>query len=616
MATLTVLAGQAPAEVSNKLIVCVASEDEILDYGDYGLDFDNSNDAQILTAIRPMILEKHNVDLMGPGGQWLFKTRKAVTSRNVYVIPNSTAGAGLEHQLSYLNDRDRLKAYETIVNGCHHLWSKNKLQEGKMDEILKTFSELAEKDPLFLAHFTSYAFNNLDSKDLKVVATFMSSLSDADGTPFVIGGEYKKPNLRLIAQAAFCQLDPKLALRVLKLANTKRAVGSKQDGTHFSRHLKTAAKKYLRYREANPKVLQGIKKAGLGGTLKSMYRIARLAPSPEAVQILRWKQKPGFPGADVKIAKSTMYDFSNLTDLMIATKIRSERLKPLPTLAALPDKISPVVAVAVLEQCNGDQAVVLTSMFEDQGLLKHKEVRDVFEAKIRTAKTALDRVERMRTELDESTKELLRNAKADVRKEQVGDMGKVFVHLDISPSMTQAVEIAKNSGSIIAECVKNPEENFHWGAFTKLALPLNRPQKFTKDGFMAALYGIRPHGGGTDCLALFDAARKLGCDTDIYITDGGHNGPNVAIALEARKKKGVSMPKQVVIVRCGGYSTVLEEGFRAAGIPVAVIQDTQLTESALVTQAIKSAIKGASSVLDDIMGTKLLLIPNYWESVK
>lgn len=598
-------------EVQNKIIVSVAGEDEFLDYASFGLTFDSS-EQDVLNAIRPMIQEKYGVDLMSTDGSWLYKTRKALRNQNLHVIPNSVAGS--EQSLPYLNNTERMKLYETITSGCMHLWSKNKLQEEKLSHVLSNFGQLAEKDPLFLAHLTSYVFKKLDSKDLKVVATFMNSLSDADGTPFSQGSEFKKPNWRLVSQAAFCELDPKLALRVLKLANSKRVIASKQSGTHFSRHLKSAAKKYVRYREANPRILQGIHKAGLGKTLKSIYRIARIAPSPEACQVLRWKQKPGFPGSNVEIKKSTTFDFTGLSDLDIARKIRAEKLKPQPTLGALPDKISPVVAAAILEQCSGDQAVVLTSLFEEQGLLKNQEVRKLYDDKIRTAKQALDRVERINQEFDEQTKTMLKDAKADVRKQQVGDVGKVFVHIDISGSMQSALEIAKNKGSILAECVNNPEDNFFWGTFHSHGMMLGKPEKFVKDAFHAKLYGVQV-GGSTNCFALFHNARHVGADTDIYITDGGHTDGDPTTILKTLIAQGRTMPKQVVIVKCGSYQPVLENAFKAVGIPVSTIDEKQLSESALVTQAIKTAVLGASAMIDEILNTRLLELPKWWYTV-
>ena len=596
-------------QIQNRIVVSIAGEDEFLDYERFNLTFDSA-EVDVLNAIRPLIREKYNQDIQSTDGSWLYKTRKAVTNRNIHVIPNSTAGS---EQLSVLSDPERLRAYEAITHGCHHLWSKNKLQEDKMTVILKNFSELAEKDPLFLAHMTSYTFRKLDSKDLKVVSAFMNSLSDADGTPFSPGSEYKKPNWRIISQAAFIELDPKLALRVLKLANKKMSLGTKASGTHFSKHLKTAAKKYLRYRESNPRILEGIKKAGLGNTLKSIYRIARIAPSPEACQILRWKQKPGFPGAGVEIQKSK-FDFTGMTDLQIAEKIRTEKFKPQAVLGALPDKLSPVVAAAILEQCSGDQAVVLTSMFEEQGLLKHKEVKKLYEDKIKTAKQALDRVERIKTELDEATSAMLKESKASVRKEQVGNIGKVYVHIDISGSMQQSLEIAKNKSAIIAECVQNPSENFHWGLFNGQAYELKKPEKFVQDAFKAILYGVNP-GGSTNCLALWKRARELGCDTDFFITDGQHTDGNALATLQMAKSQGLPFPKTVVIVKCGTYHSVLEEAFKAVGIPVSVIDEKQLSESALVTQAIRTAVVGAVAMVDEILNTPLLTLPKWFYTV-
>jgi hypothetical protein len=76
--------------VSNKIIIAVAGEDMIVDYDDYGLSFD-SNEQQFLEAVRPAISERFNVDIKDSSG-WLYKTRKATESQNVYLIPNSTAG--------------------------------------------------------------------------------------------------------------------------------------------------------------------------------------------------------------------------------------------------------------------------------------------------------------------------------------------------------------------------------------------------------------------------------------------------------------------------------------------------------------------------------------------
>lgn len=528
----------------------------------------------------------------------------------------------LEHQLSYLNNEDRLKIYNTLIQGCDHLYSKGKLQIEKAKSVLNDFMKLADEDPYFLAHFTSYANTKLQSKDLKLFSTFANSLSDADGTKFQIGiengkpvyGSIKKPNLRIISQAAIQTeaFDAKMIERLIEIANIKQTLGKRfKEGTHFARSLKTAVEKYIKFRENNLKAIEGIKKAGMSKRFQNIYRALHISPSMEVASILGWNQKKGG-----KVQKVKFFDFKGLTDIEIAEKIRSEKLKPVAVMGALEKKISPVIAAAILEQCTGNQAVILREVFDSQGLLKNKEVVSLFAEKVKTAKTALDRVDRINTEVDEDIQKILKEARAEVRKEQVGDIGKIFVHIDVSGSMSEAIENAKNYCSTFAECVSNPEQNFRWGLFGSKGRQLSQPQVYQADGFHAALYGQRANEGSTDCLGCFEIARKEGCDIDVYFTDGGHNVGDISRKLQQFKDKGFSFPRLVVIVKCGGYqSSYFAAKLLANNIPVVEIDPKALKESALVSQTIKEALKGPIAVIEEIMNTPLLKLPKWWASV-
>lgn len=526
-----------------------------------------------------------------------------------------------EHQLSYLNDADRLKIYQRIISGCDHLYSKGKLQVEKAKEVLEEFMKLADDDPYFLAHFTSYANTKMQSKDLKLFSTFANSLSDADGTLFQIGeqngkpiyGNIKKPNLRIISQAAIQtdSFDAKMIERLIELANMKQTLGKRfKEGTHFARSLKTAIEKYIKFRESNPRAIEGIKKAAMSRRFQNIYRALHIAPSMEVASILGWNQKKGG-----KVTKVKFFDFKGMTDIEIAEKIRKEKLKPIAVMGALEKKISPVIAAAILEQCTGDQAVIFREVFDSQGLLKNKDVVRLFEEKVKTAKTALDRVDRINTEVDETVQKILKNARSEVRKEQVGDIGKIFVHIDISTSMTDAIEKAKEYCSIFSECVSNPEQNFRWGTFGERGHQLAQPQSYQKDGFYAALYRRRATDGSTDCFGCFEIARKEGCDIDVYFTDGGHNVGIPAQRLKKYAEKGYVFPKVVIIVKCGSYSSTLKNSLQENNIPVVEIDPKALKESALVSQTIKEALKGPLVVIEEIMNTPLLKLPRWWSSI-
>lgn len=516
--------------------------------------------------------------------------------------------------LPFLPSEDRLKIYNHILSGCTHLYSKGKIQFHKVEEVLKILIPLTQNDPFFLAHLTSYAISKTKNKDLQVLLAYISSLSSADGMPFSPGSEYKKPNLRYISAAAVHSLDPKLAFRVLEIASKKYSIeGFKLYSRHFPTSLRTAFKKYIKYRENNIKGMEGVKKSGLAGVMKDMYRFLHINPSEEAAKILRWNQK------DKKIVfEKPLIDFESLNDLEIAEKIRKEKLKALFILGNLKKKISPVIAVALLEQATGDQALILYSLFKDAGLLNDPEVLKIYNEKVATAKTALDRLDRIKAiGEDVLIKEQLGKIRSENNKKEMSGVGKIYLHLDDSGSMQGIRDFAIKNGSIIAECVNNPKENFNWGIFGSRGQDMPIPEEFVRDAFAAILYQFRD-GGSTYAFALYPEARKKGAEIDIFVSDQAVDG-NLSVQIKNYHLTNPNIPKPkacVVIDFSPAYGQKgIKEAYEENGIPVSIIKPEALTESALVVQTIKAAIQGPTAIVEEIMSTKLLELPKYYYSL-
>ena len=538
---------------------------------------------------------------------------------------------GGQEGLSFLSSEQRLQVYQIIVNGCAHLWSKGRLQDGrtyvengetkttedKVTPVLNVLIPLIQTDPYFLAHLTSYAIDKLKTKDLHVFLTFVSALSTADGLPFSPGSKYKKPNLRYVAAAALHKLDPKLALRVAELSSKKFEVsGYLRYGRHGSQMLVTAIKKYLKYRETNLDIIRGIKKAGLGKVYKNLYRSVHMAPSDEAAAILRWQQK----NHEIVFANA-LIDFKGLTDLQIAEKIRKEKINirgAISGLGEIKKKVSPVVAIALLEQANGNDAVILQNMFRDLGLLNDAEVLKLFEEKIKTASTALDRAETLSKEANEEIKKIVASARSESNKSQTAGLGKVYLHLDDSGSMSSVRDFAMKRGAIIAECVNNPRENFKWGLFGSYGVDLPLPDEFERDAFSAVLFG-RNAGSSTDCFALYAEARKFGAEVDFFVSDQDHTDGNLKLKIEGFHKKNPQYvkPRVCVVVDFGrsGMRGTLSQAYLDNEIPVVILDRETLTESALVVQTIVAAMKGPVAIIDEIMAHPLLTLPPYYYAV-
>lgn len=527
-------------------------------------------------------------------------------------------------ELPVLTDKERLDAYSLILTGCTHLLSKGKPQEDKIREALNVLIPLTQKDPYFLAHLTSYIARHSDSHDLKVMTSFVNSLSDANGEPISPGSKYNKPNLRYISAAAVNMMAPKYVKRVAEFSRFKFSVTNHLNkSTHFPNSLRTALKKYIKYREENIEIMRGIKKAGLGSIMQNIYRLLHMSPSEEVAAILRWQQKD----KDIKFDKPIV-DFSKLTDLKIAKKIRKDKTPVLAIFGALSHakkKVSPVIAVAILEQTTGNQAVILRKTFEDAGVLENKDVKKLYKEKIESAKTALDRVENISKTASAEVKKVLKKTRAKVRKEQVGEIGKVFLHLDLSPSMEPAIAVAKEKGAVIAEMVKNPSENFKWGTFNRRKEILPMPKEFVEDAFKAILYG-KKCDGMTDAFLLYPDAREFGADVDVFITDGCHNQGDLSRRIKEYHEKNPDKKKPKAMVwinvfntRGNGYipsrAHLVKTAYEENEIPVAKLEPQALSSSALVSQAVKQAMMGPMQTIEDIMNEPLLELPKWYMAI-
>ena len=521
-------------------------------------------------------------------------------------------------RLNEYSDSKRLAVYDTLVSACGHLYSKGKLQEDKFKEAMALFSDLAKNDPLFLAHFAAWSVSR-DGKDQKVLSVFFNALSDGDGLPFFPGAEACKPNLRQVSSALLQELPPSLVVRVAEMAQKKFGVpGILNESRHFTTALKTAIRKYILFREGNKDALEGIRKAGLIRKFKSLYRSVGLSPSDYAVGVLKWNQKDGRRWRDLQ--ESAMPQFSTLTSKQIVEILAKTKLSPIVALSVIPrEKITSSVAAALLDNCSGNQAIVLYNWFASNGFLDVQAIAKVFKGKIKQATTAVDRIDTLTRNASAEDKAVMTDARSDRRKAQAntGSLGKIYMHIDASGSMTASIQFAKDKAGIFAECIDNPAKNFSWGAFTTSAKKLPIPTSFKKEGFYQALYGLSANGG-TDCFACYDSARKFGANVDVFVTDEGHNCADFgAMVKRYHETNNFEKPRVVIIVKFKTQDTSdkLEKGFTQNGIPVVVMTPEALSESAMVAQSVANAIKGEMAVIDEIMDTELPSLPKWWHSV-
>lgn len=523
--------------------------------------------------------------------------------------------------LAEYSDQKRLAIYKMATSACTHLFSKGKLQQDKFNAISPVLADLAKHDPLFMAHFTAWASKG-DSKDMKTLSIFFNALSDADGTPFFKGATRNKPNLRSVSYALLQETDPHLALRILELCHMRFGVPDLLNtAKHFPTGFKNAYKKYLKYREQNPDMLQGIRKAGLSQKMVQIYRLTHTGPSDAAAAILNWKQK-NKPDLEMQATA----DFQNKTSAEIAEEITKKKMSPMVALSLIPkEKITTEVAKALLKNSTGNQSIIMYNWFARNGFLDVASIMTLFKKKVGEATTAVDRIDTLTKNADSEDKKEMAQIRSDKRKQaaKTESLGKIYLHIDASGSMAAAIEFAKDRAAIIAECVTDPKTNFKWGLFGSRGIELPVPNGFTKEDFHEALYMHKADMGSTDCIALYKEARKFGAEVDIYITDQGHNAGAMVPRIErihAAHPEYVR-PRAAVIVdfsqsRRAGVKNTLEDNLCRSGIPVAVITPDSLKESALIGQSIRTAMIGELATINEIMDTPLPKLPKWYDSLK
>jgi len=491
----------------------------------------------------------------------------------------------------------RLNVYRLLTSACTHLYSKNKLQVDKIKEALKLLYPLTQEDPYFLAHLAAWsARGSNQSRDLKLLAVYLNALSSGDGTPFIKDGTLRKPNLRLVSHALLADFDPKQLARLASFRRLKWSPNGHLDTVHFPRSLRQAMERYLS--ALSLETLNKHLAAGFRRHLIASYRLLQVQPLDEIAALLRYKQK-NVPLDKIEVANP----FAGLSDQEIAEKIARERMPFSRALSLLEREPSPVILAALFEVASGNQLIVQLNLFEKAGLLSAPEFAEKFYAKIkRTATTSVDRLDTVAKDIKPEIKEKLQEVRAETRQAQLGKLdGKLHLDIDKSGSMTESIALAKECAAVLCDVVGAAD--FSWSMFDSRAYAIT-DKPITKEHAHRALFGVAANGA-TNCLANYRMIMAKPPERAfepvkyyVWITDEEHNDGSHDISA-------LPKPEVAIIVHVGKHCNTLSQILRQHGIEPVYLQPQALQESALVVQAIKTALRGQMAIIDEIMSFPL-----------
>lgn len=482
----------------------------------------------------------------------------------------------------------------------------------------RQIAEVWKMDNEFVAHWASYAFGQ-EHRDLKaVLAAFMlvqsrrgDPVRDADGQVIFHDDDHREIGeaMCLIRRRDNKDLNPKMLLRVgdiLRLpevAEINRELG-------FSRSARNpalgrwdkAVKKWLRYRENNPLMLDGLVRAGFRKTVMSLAQ--RVGYKPESdlfFKTLRWKQKQSVDGRrliaigeDVDAAET----WKGLSEREICERIVSTRPSFKRISGLLPAEIGltrAIMAAAIQAgSVSNSDLIILTPTLEELGLLEIQEFKSRWETAILQAENQRAANIALRVKKKETIEALQEASDVAIKKavQEVVRGLRVYVIVDKSGSMQGAIDRAKGYLSKFLQGF--PLDKLHVSVFNTTGKEINIKHA-SAAGVEQAFRGERA-GGGTIYAAGVKALQHHSPAPDedtlmIFIGDQADSGyQNFAPTIQASGLSPVAFGLIEVIGNYGGRGQAVENTARMLGIPCFRIDEGTFDDPYAVTRTLRNLI--------------------------
>lgn len=417
--------------------------------------------------------------------------------------------------------------------------------------------EVWKLDNEFAARWASYAFGQ-EHRDLKVVLAALMLVQTRRGDPVLDAGKvaFFDDDYRDVGEAMMLllrkdtkDLNPKLLLRIHDLlslpgvAAINRDLGFGKSGRRpFLGRWDKAVEKWLSYREENPKLLEGLVKAGFRCTVMDLCR--RVGFKPQTARFfatLRWKQAQADDGRrNIAIGKevAAAETWEGLDERAICEKIVREKPDYKRIVGMLPKSVGltrAIVAAAIEAGSLSDKDLVIqTPTLEELGLLQVQAIRERWERAVRSAEDMRAANIASRVKSKEAQEKLVEAADGAVKKALAETTRgiRVYFMVDVSGSMAGAIEAAK---AHIARFLQGfPQDRVHVSIFNTTGREIRIPHA-SAAGVENAFRGIVA-GGGTDYGAGIRAlqAHKPAPGEDVlFIFVGDEDAPAFEAAVQA-----------------------------------------------------------------------------------
>lgn len=509
-------------------------------------------------------------------------------------------------------------------------------------------AEIWQLDNEFAARWASYAYENEQSRDLKVILASFMLVQSRKGDPVLDNGKvaFRDDDFRDIGEAMVLlqrkdgkDFNAKFLTRIRELltlpsvASINRELGfGKSAREPFLGRWPKVVEKWLRYREENPKLLAGLVKAGFRTTVMKLCAHVGYRPTtPRFFETLRWKQAQNDDGrrqlaigVDVKAAET----WEGLDEMAICQRIVREKPNFKRTLGLLPKGLGltrAIMAAAIEAKTLSDKDLVIyTPTIEDLGLMQVQDIRERWEKATQNAVDTRAANIATRVKSKEAKEKLLEAADGAVKKavEEVSKNLRVYFIVDISGSMQIAIATAKNH---LAKVVQGfPLDRVHVSIFNQVGREVEIKHA-SSAGVEQAFRGIVASGGtnyGAGVQALAQRMPKADEDTlFVFVGDEQQHG-NFADAVHRSGLNPMAFGLIRVVGTDGIALKVVQDTAAILGIPCLQIDEKTFADPYAIPRTIRALVAATPvgkpigmaatprvTLIDTILKTELLAKP-------
>lgn len=437
-----------------------------------------------------------------------------------------------------------------------------KVPHGEYDELVPHFRQGLEDNPAlaarFCVHLATGGTSIRDQADVSVIALLQASSEFP---------EYREAGRCLLLGSDVYDVVPDRVEGLPPFRIFKVSQYISQSDRRVDRLMRSTMADYFTMLESQPRRADGVVVGNRSAVKRAWHRCSFGGGPKKPVRFPYIHQLLGDdPPKESKVAILKMV--AQETNPREQARLAMQSGLPARILASVLLKVTPAVAIVLVDAMSPDEARNSRAWVEQSGILEIPEVKKVFLAKLRRAKSVATIDHRRSVKgADEDVDAALEEARETASAAGPRIEGQVDIYLDISGSMDQAIDVAPEFAKRLFPLCDREQVALFAHRHEAFELEVHDTGKPLHD-VETALRGITA-GGGTLHQKALELSLESGREPDkiVLLTDGGENNIGDFTGRVTQYIQSSGKIPTIVLVLFEGHPNYLGQKLSQGGIP-------------------------------------------------